>query len=346
MESMRPALWRLFTELAEMGSITRVAAARNVAQPHISRQLGELERACGGRLFARNGRGIAPTELGHWLLPRIRAWLAETDQLESDIRTGAGVPTGEVRLAVLPSAVLPLAATVLARLRTDFPLVRLTVREGQGSQIDDWLANGRVDIAVGYRYEKELRATDEILARVDTWLVGPPGDTLTKKPTVRFRELQGTNLILPCRPSAWRDTLDDLSHQQGFALNVVVEADSLQMQRELAARGGYHTILGPLAIAADWQAGRLQASRIVGPDLPRVVALSQRPRGGAMLAQRVVSDLIREVARDTAGLAGDTAALTGDLRARRGGGQPTGPRASRSRAPAGRSAAGPTRPAR
>ena len=346
MESMRPALWRLFTELAEMGSITRVAAARNVAQPHISRQLGELERACGGRLFARHGRGIAPTELGHWLLPRIRAWLAETDQLESDIRTGAGVPTGEVRLAVLPSAVLPLAATVLARLRTDFPLVRLTVREGQGSQIDDWLANGRVDIAVGYRYEKELRATDEILARVDTWLVGPPGDTLTKKPTVRFRELQGTNLILPCRPSAWRDTLDDLSHQQGFALNVVVEADSLQMQRELAARGGYHTILGPLAIAADWQAGRLQASRIVGPDLPRVVALSQRPRGGAMLAQRVVSDLIREVARDTAGLAGDTAALTGDLRARRGGGQPTGPRASRSRAPAGRSAAGPTRPAR
>ena len=39
-----------------------------------------------------------------WLLPRIRAWLADTDQLESDIRTGAGVPTGEVRLAVLPSA--------------------------------------------------------------------------------------------------------------------------------------------------------------------------------------------------------------------------------------------------
>ena len=38
-----------------------------------------------------------------------------------------------------------------------------------------WLDNGRVDIAVGYRYEKDVRATDEILARVDTWLVGPPG---------------------------------------------------------------------------------------------------------------------------------------------------------------------------
>jgi len=330
-EAMRPALWRLFAELAEMGSITRVAAARNVAQPHISRQLGELERACGGRLFARHGRGIAPTELGQRLLPRIRAWLAETDQLESDIRTGAGVPTGEVRLAVLPSAVLPLAAAVLARLRADYPLVRLTVREGQGSQIEDWLESGRVDIAVGYRYEKELRATDEILARVDTWLVGPPGDALTHKPTVRFRDLQGTHLILPCRPSAWRDTLDTLAREQGFTLNVVLEADSLLMQRELAAAGGYHTILGPLAIAADWQAGRLQAARIVEPELPRVVALSQRPRGGAMLAQRVVADLIREVARDTAG-------LTGDLRAPRGAGDLSAPRAAQGSAPAGRSA--------
>ena len=35
-DAMRPALWRLFSELAELGSITRVAAARNVAQPHIT----------------------------------------------------------------------------------------------------------------------------------------------------------------------------------------------------------------------------------------------------------------------------------------------------------------------
>lgn len=330
MDPMHPALWRLFVELADMGSVTKVAAARNVAQPQISRQLGELERACGGRLFARNGRGIAVTELGESLLPRIRTWLGETNQLESDIRTGAGVPIGEVRMAVLPSAVRPLAIPVLAHLRAAYPLVRLSVREGQGSQIDDWLDNGRVDIAVGYRYEKELRDNDQILARVGTWLVGPPGDALTHKPTVRFRDLEGLRLILPCRPSAWRDTLDSLSRLHGFALKVTLEADSLLMQRDLAADGIGHTILGPLAIAADLQAGRLQAARIIEPDLPRVVALSQRPRGGAMLAQRVVADLIRALARETAG-------LTGTLRARPGSNaRPADQLAIRSRAPAGR----------
>jgi DNA-binding transcriptional LysR family regulator len=87
-------------------------------------------------------------------------------------------------------------------------------------------------------------------------LVGPPGDALTRRKTVAFSRLQGLPLVLPCRPSAWRDTLDTLAREQGFTLNVVLEADSLLMQRELADAGGYHTILGPLAIAADWQAGR------------------------------------------------------------------------------------------
>src|SRR6188474_1662360 len=103
MDAMRPATWRLFVELADVGSITKVALARNAAQSHVSRQLGELEYLCGGRLFSRHGRGIALTELGAWVLPRVRAWLAETDQLANDIRTGSGVPVGEVRMALMPS---------------------------------------------------------------------------------------------------------------------------------------------------------------------------------------------------------------------------------------------------
>src|SRR5262245_56265067 len=114
MDTMRPAAWRLFIELADAGSITKVALARNAAQPHISRQLGELEQMCGGRLFSRHGRGIALTELGHWVLPRVRAWLAQTEQLENDIRNGAGVPIGEVRMALMPSVLSPLATQLVA----------------------------------------------------------------------------------------------------------------------------------------------------------------------------------------------------------------------------------------
>ena len=58
------AAWKLFTEAAELGSLSKVAVAYGTSQPHISRQISELEHACGGRLFQRTGRGVLLTELG------------------------------------------------------------------------------------------------------------------------------------------------------------------------------------------------------------------------------------------------------------------------------------------
>ncbi|HEY4372248.1 MAG TPA: LysR substrate-binding domain-containing protein [Burkholderiales bacterium] len=304
MEAMRPAAWRLFIDLADSGSITRVAQVRNAAQPHISRQLGELERICGGKLFTRHGRGIALTDLGLWVLPRVRNWLAETDQLENDIRTGAGVPVGEVRMAMIPSVLHPIATTVAARLRERYPLVHLAVREGQGAQLDEWLEAGKVDLAIGYRYEKELRDIDETLVRAETYLVGPRGDVLTRGASVPFAALCDLSLILPCRPSAWRDTLDAIARKQGFALQVSLEADSVFLQRELVSGGAGHTILGPFAIAEALAEGRVQAARIVEPVLPRVVTLSRHKRVATSLAHRVVADITREAAQAMAGKLG------------------------------------------
>ena len=80
------AAWKLFIDAAELGSLSKVALAYGTSQPHISRQIGELERECGGRLFQRTGRGVALTDLGQRIAPRIRAWLASTEQLANEVR--------------------------------------------------------------------------------------------------------------------------------------------------------------------------------------------------------------------------------------------------------------------
>ena len=50
--------WKLFMDAAEFGSLSKVAVAYGTSQPHISRQINELEQECGGRLFQRTGRGV------------------------------------------------------------------------------------------------------------------------------------------------------------------------------------------------------------------------------------------------------------------------------------------------
>ena len=47
---MNPALWKLFLDAAETGSLSKVALLHGTSQPHVSRQIAELEQRCGGRL--------------------------------------------------------------------------------------------------------------------------------------------------------------------------------------------------------------------------------------------------------------------------------------------------------
>ena len=96
------ASWKLFIDAAELGSLSKVAAAYGTSQPHISRRIGDLEHECGGRLFQRTGRGVVLTELGQRIAPQVRAWLASTEQLANDVRTSAGTPIGKVRIGSLP----------------------------------------------------------------------------------------------------------------------------------------------------------------------------------------------------------------------------------------------------
>jgi len=88
------AAWKLFIDAAEMGSLSKVAVAYGTSQPHISRQISELEQQCGGRLFQRTGRGVVLTELGQRIVPKVRAWMASTEQLANEVRTSAGTPIG------------------------------------------------------------------------------------------------------------------------------------------------------------------------------------------------------------------------------------------------------------
>ena len=91
--------WKLFMDAAELGSLSKVAVAYGTSQPHISRQISELEQECGGRLFQRTGRGVVLTELGQRIAPKVRAWMASTEQLANDVRTSAGmaIPTSSKR---------------------------------------------------------------------------------------------------------------------------------------------------------------------------------------------------------------------------------------------------------
>ena len=111
-------------------------------------------------------------------------------------------------------------------------------------------------------FHKPAGREEILLCVADTYLVSAPGDELTREPTQNFARLTGLPLVLPRRPSHWRNALEETARSLGFKLAPVAEADSLTVQKELVAgTPGLYSVLGPYAFAADLRAGRLPGFR-------------------------------------------------------------------------------------
>lgn len=287
---------RLFLEVTEAGSLSKVAARRQTVQSHVSRQIADFEDECGGRLFRRTGRGVTLTELGERAAARLRPWLQETEQLSQELRSESGQLLGEVRLGIIPSAAHPLMTRLFERLQRAHPGIRLNIVEAQGAELDTMLDSGVVDMAVLFRFHHPSGAEERPLCVAHTYLVSAAGDALTREPTVNFARLSGLQLVLPRRPSHWRNALDETARSLGFKLEPVAEADSLTVQKELVAcTPQLYSILGPYSVAAELQSGRLQAAKLVKPDLCRHVTLALPRQGKLSAATRVVVEAVHDL---------------------------------------------------
>ena len=285
--------WRVFVAIGELGSLTRAALFLDSNQSLLSRQLNALERECAARLFNRTGRGVELSEVGKRLFPQVKQLLCDAERLENEIRGEAREPTGRVTVGLLPSIAQPLVGRLFTGLRDRYSAVSLKILEGSSGQVEEWLADVRVDIAILYRYGPTLPEMEQSLAVVDSYLIGAAGDRLTAAPQVRFGDLAGLPFILPSAPNGLRTALDAMARQHRISLAPVVEADSLPLQRSLVATEKLYTVLPLHAVWTEVQDGRLQASKIVDPPFQRTVAMAtSKSKGPARAVSAVASQIV------------------------------------------------------
>ncbi len=286
--------WRLFLKVADFGSVSGTAVALDLPQSVVSRQITQLEQEAGERLFRRTGRGVVLTEFGEQVYPRILALSREAEQLADEMRTRSGVPMGDVRVGLLPSTVALLAGALFSDVQRQWPQVRLHLTEGPSSQLEEWLGQGRLDLALLLREEDTSKPGEKVLLRVPLHLVVPIRHALARRKTIAFQELASLPLVLPSETHPLRARLAVLARQQRVTLVQALEADSIRLQHEMVACGGGFAITaGPLSPA---DALRLATVRIVKPALSRAIVLGVASHRPHTLATRSVTELLARIA--------------------------------------------------
>ncbi len=146
--------------LAEHQHFGRAAAAVGIAQPPLSKQIADLEREVGARLFDRTPNGVLPTAAGEAFLIRARRALCEIGAAATDAGRAARGETGRLRLGFIGSALLGVLPTVLGRFVRDHPEVQLGLHEMSTAQSASALISGELDVSIGWGAPRGAGAED------------------------------------------------------------------------------------------------------------------------------------------------------------------------------------------
>ncbi|MEU6683551.1 LysR family transcriptional regulator [Streptomyces sp. NPDC046832] len=185
---------RYFVAVAEELHFGRAAQRLGIAQPPLSRAIGQLERRLGATLLARGSRAVTLTEAGAVLLREARAALAAVEAAERRTRRAALAPAGQagVVLATKAGASGELLAKLLDAYAAEPDAVTVDLLLcGVGEQ-GPMLRDGRADVALLHLpFDTTAGLDTEELRTEGQVAILPAGHPLTDRPRLRTADVTG-----------------------------------------------------------------------------------------------------------------------------------------------------------
>jgi LysR family nitrogen assimilation transcriptional regulator len=192
-----------------------------------------------------------------------------------------------------------LTLPLLKRLSAEAPQIRLRPVEELSVVLTEWVANGRLDLAISFPISSMEGLVWEPLVGETTYFIEraipgqPSGGTIT------FAEAASHELVLTVTSQRYRAFLQGIAEPHGIDIKIVQQMQSVSTLRDLLIQGDASTIVPLGVVAREVAAGTLRARRIVDPEIHREVLLMRSDSRPASKAEQVVAAIIRELVVET-----------------------------------------------
>ncbi len=282
-----------FIRIAELGSITRAAAHLRLAQPALTRHVQRLEEELGVALFTRANRGVRLTEAGQKLLESAERILRDVERTGDEIRAQDAHPSGRIILGITPTLCPVLVPELSGRMRRDYPRVELKVVHAGMVRLEEFIIDGRVDVALLSELARSRLILSTRLAQEEMVLVTRPG--ARPHAPVSGAELSRTPLVLG---DGLRAAMDALLAGRGIELKVEIEVNDHETIRLMVQHGAAASILPYSSVARECAQGLLEPHRLTESGVFRTLALGVRASRTASLARETVVRTITRLVGD------------------------------------------------
>lgn len=182
-------------KVVQYKSFSRAAEALQYSQPAISRMIKSLEDDFGLPLLERSGKGVYLTSDGVELMPYIEQVCAMHNKLQDKVSELTGLQSGTIRIASFSSVMTYWLPDVIKRFQEDYPNINYELLDGDYSEIEDWVINGRVDLGIApLPISRELET--ELLYREAFHVILPQEHPLTELERIPLSMLEQYPFIL------------------------------------------------------------------------------------------------------------------------------------------------------
>lgn len=185
-----------FLVVAQEGNITTAAARLHVGQPTLSRQLKDLERELGQRLFMRQAHGIRLTEEGQHLRQYAKEMVDLAEKVQLDFKGMRNQPMGEVYYGGMDIN-LDKSADLVRIALSEHPNLVFHYRSCSSSDALFMLDRGLLDFVVVSEYVSLKQYNTILLDNDRSWIALTRKDNpLARKASVRPEDLVGEPLLM------------------------------------------------------------------------------------------------------------------------------------------------------
>lgn len=144
---MKIATFSAFIKVMETGSISIAAEKLYLTQPAVTKRIHGLENYLGIKLFESVGRGIQPTQAAYHILPRIKQWLSELEDIQRDISQSQDQIQGKLKIGTSHHIGLHHLPKYLKSFAQDYPQVELEVQFIDSEQAHQLVLAGEIELA-------------------------------------------------------------------------------------------------------------------------------------------------------------------------------------------------------
>jgi len=222
------------------GSFSAAAEELHLAQPSLSEQIRRLEAELGVQLFARIGRGVAPTEAGETLRPHAERTLAAAEETRLAAQRVKRFETGTIRFGMFGTARLYAGAGLVADVLERYPGVRVELVGQNSTEVQEELRRGRLEAAIIAMPQVESEGMQVTpVAQDEIVYISANHETLASPVTAK--RLAQASLVMP--ETTWRSTdsirilLRQMLHEAGTNPATRIEVEDVEIAVELVGMG-------------------------------------------------------------------------------------------------------------